>query len=401
MRVLCLSEQYWPTVGGTVRYVEAFSRGLARLGVEVTLVVPDALATEGVRVERTTGGWRCVHLPARGDVHGTWARRHRRKFVRDCRTMMPDWLERFRPDLVHVLSGHYLYAAVRGLRRIPTVWTVHNVPPDESAPRFRSRSAPARLGNRVHRSLIAQANRRRIRASRYTLAMAISEATRHKVLAAGAAFPVHVVPLGFTSELQAPGGFLARANGGRPRRVELLTVAAAVPHKGLLEAVRAAAILRDQAVDFRWVIAGPVRSGRYVERVQAEIQKRELRDRVLLSGLVPPDRLRQLYGQADLYVQPSRAEGFCITLLDALANGIPSVGTRVGAVPEMIELGEGRVVACSAEALARGVTEVLSRRISPEERQAAAERVRVRYSWQASAERALEIYQDLLNGGAG
>jgi glycosyltransferase involved in cell wall biosynthesis len=57
-------------------------------------------------------------------------------------------------------------------------------------------------------------------------------------------------------------------------------------------------------------------------------------DRVHLLGHLPEQQLLDAYRSADLFVMPSRHEGFCIPLLEAMACGVPVVVARAAALPE-------------------------------------------------------------------
>jgi mannosyltransferase len=94
--------------------------------------------------------------------------------------------------------------------------------------------------------------------------------------------------------------------------------------------------------------------GEAIGRVTAEHQTfaDELRRRIAAAGLA--DRLRlaeettgiaDWYRGIDLYVAPSRTEGFGLTPLEAMASGVPAIAGDVGAYPELIVQGEtGAVV---------------------------------------------------------
>jgi glycosyltransferase involved in cell wall biosynthesis len=51
------------------------------------------------------------------------------------------------------------------------------------------------------------------------------------------------------------------------------------------------------------------------------------------------DELLNLYAQADIFVMPSLTEAFGVVFLEAMAAGLPVIGTRVGGIPEIIEDG--------------------------------------------------------------
>lgn len=58
----------------------------------------------------------------------------------------------------------------------------------------------------------------------------------------------------------------------------------------------------------------------------------------------PQEQIRQLYQSAQLFLHCSRAEGFGLPLLEAMACGTPVVGTEAGAAPELVERGGGVMV---------------------------------------------------------
>src|SRR5262249_47310053 len=53
------------------------------------------------------------------------------------------------------------------------------------------------------------------------------------------------------------------------------------------------------------------------------------------------DELTPLYESADLFVLPSRFEGYGMACTEAIAHGVPVVGTTAGAIPETVPAGAG------------------------------------------------------------
>ena len=62
---------------------------------------------------------------------------------------------------------------------------------------------------------------------------------------------------------------------------------------------------------------------------------------VVLGGEADPDGVLQHMAASDMFLFPTRTEGFPNAVLEAMASGLPVVATRVGAIPEMIEEGKG------------------------------------------------------------
>jgi len=67
-------------------------------------------------------------------------------------------------------------------------------------------------------------------------------------------------------------------------------------------------------------------------------------DRIVFTGFVDDVTLKKCYALCDLYVCPSRLEGFGLTILEAFAAGKPVVATRVGAIPELLHVGENGIL---------------------------------------------------------
>jgi glycosyltransferase involved in cell wall biosynthesis len=125
--------------------------------------------------------------------------------------------------------------------------------------------------------------------------------------------------------------------------VALLSVGALVPRKGydvLLDALA-------EVVDLPWrlTIAGdPTRNPATAAKLREIIAAKNLAERVTLAGAVSPTRLAELYAQADLFVLPSRFEGYGMAFTEAIAHGVPVIGTRAGAIPETVPAQAGILV---------------------------------------------------------
>lgn len=74
-----------------------------------------------------------------------------------------------------------------------------------------------------------------------------------------------------------------------------------------------------------------------------EDQLREQKN-IQLLGILPHDRIDELLTQSDIFLFPSHSEGFSVSLLEAMANGLPCIATAVGANEDMIEYFGGKIV---------------------------------------------------------
>ena len=102
-------------------------------------------------------------------------------------------------------------------------------------------------------------------------------------------------------------------------------------HKGFHEMLDALPHLVAASPDLLYVIAGDGEGKPGLERRVAELG---MTDHVRFTGRVSEDEKRELYRAADLFVMPSRGEGFGIVILEALASGTPVVGSRLDGTME-------------------------------------------------------------------
>jgi glycosyltransferase involved in cell wall biosynthesis len=125
--------------------------------------------------------------------------------------------------------------------------------------------------------------------------------------------------------------------------VDLLAVGSVVPRKGY--DILVAALARIPELPWRLIIAGDrERSPPTARQLAAEIARLGLAERIHLAGAVTPQRLLQLYAGADLFVLASRFEGYGMAYAEAIAHGVPVVGTQAGAIPDTVPAGAGVLV---------------------------------------------------------
>ena len=126
--------------------------------------------------------------------------------------------------------------------------------------------------------------------------------------------------------------------------VRLLAVGSVIPRKGY--DVLVAALARLRHLPWRLIIAGDYgRSPQTSRRLRAEIARLGLADRITLLGAVTPGELSPLYASTDLFVLPSRFEGYGMAYTEAIAHGVPVIGTTAGAVPQTVPPDAGVLVA--------------------------------------------------------
>lgn len=129
---------------------------------------------------------------------------------------------------------------------------------------------------------------------------------------------------------------LASRYGLEGKRV-LLTVGRLVSserYKGFDEVLR---VLPRLPRDVAYLIAGDGDDRRRLETLAASLG---VRDRVVFTGFFPESEKADLYSLADAYVMPSRGEGFGFVFLEAMAAGVPVIGSRHDGGREALRDGE-------------------------------------------------------------
>ena len=142
-----------------------------------------------------------------------------------------------------------------------------------------------------------------------------------------------------------PGSDPVRRAPRRPdKTVRLLSVGAVVPRKGYDVLIAALATLAD--LPWTLTIAGDcTRNPQAVAQLKADIERHKLAGRVDILGAVSAERLGELYEQADVFALASRFEGYGMAYAEAVAHGVPVIGTNAGAIPGTVPPEAGLLVA--------------------------------------------------------
>jgi glycosyltransferase involved in cell wall biosynthesis len=181
------------------------------------------------------------------------------------------------------------------------------------------------------------------------------------------------------------------ATPGLAGRLELITVGALSARKGQQYAIRALRLLVDGGIDARLTLVGGGEDEQSLRRVA---RAEGVENGVVFAGeqADPKPFLRQ----SDLFVLPSRQEGFSNALLEAMASALPVVATDVGGNSEALDPLGGRIVpANDPPAMAQAIAELHSdREIMRAMGLHNRERVRAVFSLEASVRGLARWYRD-------
>lgn len=171
----------------------------------------------------------------------------------------------------------------------------------------------------------------------------------------------------------------------------ILAVGRLTPEKGFDDLVRAFSLYKG---DQKLVIAGDAdQSSNYSE---ALLKLASSDSRIVMTGFISGEPLKQVYGNASLFVLPSRNEGLPIALLEALSYGLPVVASDIPANREL-SLPEHRYFECgNISELAMRMESCLKRGISVEEREEMMAKIIKQYDWNLIADETVRVYRQVL-----
>lgn len=183
-----------------------------------------------------------------------------------------------------------------------------------------------------------------------------------------------------------------QAFGSGSDTLHLLSVGAVTPRKGfdvLLAALQPLA-------DLPWTlsIAGDLsRDKRAPLQLKHDIALYRFEQRVHLLGVVDEKQLDMLYQSADVFVLASLFEGYGMAYAEALARGLPVIGTTGGAIPDTVPAGAGLLVPPGdVESLTQALRNVMQdSALRAQLSQGAKKAAALQPTWDESAERFGEI----------
>jgi glycosyltransferase involved in cell wall biosynthesis len=164
--------------------------------------------------------------------------------------------------------------------------------------------------------------------------------------------------------------------------------------------LRAFRLIRDELPQARLSIAG---SGPERARLEALANEWGLGEGVRFVGRIENEAMPDFYRAADLALNPSLADNMPISILEALASGVPVVTTGVGGIPYLVRDGETAqiVPAGDAKAMARAVLRLWNDPELAERQSRAGIALAGEYTWLRVRPRLSAVYRGVLSAGRG
>ena len=372
--------------GGQNVHVAELARALGARGVDVVVHTrrdsPDlprrVAMAPGVTVDHVDAG-------PPGELSKDELLPHMEAFAEDLRR---SW-QRERPDVVHAhfwMSGLAALAAARPLD-LPVAQTFHALGVVKRRHQgARDTSPPERLA--IERRIIAGVDR---------VIATCSDEVFELVRQGADGGRVSTIPCGVDLELFTPDGPAEPRTLGRRRLVALVRL---VERKGVAEIVAALPSVPDTELI---VAGGPdaaeLATDPEARRLRSLAEELGVADRVLLRGRVGRAEIPALLRSADAAVCVPWYEPFGMVPLEAMACGVPVVGSRVGGLIDSVVDGVTGVHVPPRQPAELGVA--LRSLLDDPARRAAlgaagARRARERYGWGRVAQASREVYRELV-----
>lgn len=348
MRVAHFVQRYPPALGGSEAFFARLSRHLAGAGDTVTVFTTAALDLEAFWSPRARclppGRAQCDGVEVRRYLPRRWpGRRHLLKalsflphrqwqcLTMPCNPICPDmWSEAGRTadqfDIVHATAFPYAFPIACALRlarrqKVPFVLTpfLHLGDPDDPDDRTRRAYLTPAL-----RSLIDQAD-----------AVFVQTGVERNALATLGTDSRKLILLGMgVNPSECTGGDRERARrewGVGGEEIVIGHLANLSVEKGSVDLLKAVERCWARSCRFRLVLAGPE-----MPNFRSFWETFGDADRVRRLGVLSEDQKRDFFAGIDLFALPSRSDSFGLVILEAWANGIPSVAYRAGGVAGVI-----------------------------------------------------------------
>jgi glycosyltransferase involved in cell wall biosynthesis len=346
VRVLFISDVYFPRVNGVSTSIRTFRQDLCATGVRTLLVAPSYPGAEAA-----TDGAPVLRVPAHAvpgdpeDRRMAWGPLQRQLAA----------LPRAEFDLVHIHTPFIAhYAGVRFARQagIPCIATYHTF--FEEYLHHYLPVVPRPLGRFIAKAFT------RSQCAQVQALIAPSEPMRAVLDEYGVRTPIHVLPTGLAADRFRPGdGAAFRARAGIAAARPLMTYIGRVAHEKnigfLVQVLRGVLTQVPQAL---LVIAG---EGPAREALRAQVAALCLQGSVHFAGyLARETELLDCYAAADAFVFASRTETQGLVLLEAMAQGAAVVSTAELGTRSILTPGSGALVVPEEEgAFAAAVVRVL------------------------------------------
>ncbi len=376
MKILFLTSDFLPNIGGMATHAHELARALVRNGNEVHLVNP--VYGNGKRTIEKIDGITVHRLYFPLEI----PKLKHLLYILGVRRYVIDLLVN---DGFDVLHFHDLtpncWTTKFFVSKLPVVWTNHTSNYLEYYETTKGRTRIRRYLGHID-AVIGPS-------------MELAEKSKAIGLPDEAIF---YIPNGVDARKFNPNadpGDLPERCGVNPSRPVIICPRRLEPKNGVEYFIRSVPRVLREFPDTQFLIVG---GGFPEERIRFEemLTEWKCRPSVIFTGNVPNTDMPAYYGMADIAVLPSLMEATSISGLEAMASGLPLVGTRVGGIPEIVVDNETGILVepRDHEALADAIVKLLANpELCMRLGESARRRVESTFSWLQIARQTADVYE--------
>ncbi len=349
MRILYVSDSYYPHINGVYYFVCRVGPLLQGKGHEIAVIAPsERMSSTFKKVD----GLDVYGLPSMSVI-----------FYPSVRVPVPFGLKKkirkiiidFKPDIIHIQDHFPICKAVVSVNRklkIPIMGTNHFMPENITV-FLRRQYWKKRLEHFLWKGFSKVFNQVRLVTTPTEYGVSLIR-PRLKVDTMAISSGIDLVTFNPSGNTQT-----IRAKYGLPDKPILIYVGRLDPEKHIEEILEAVAIAV-KTIDFCFVIVG---KGTSKPALQQRVQKLGITENVFFTGFVPDEDLPVIYRASRCFIIASIAELLSLTTLQAMASGLPVIAVHAGALPELVKDGMNGYLYTEGDipAIVKGIGDIITR----------------------------------------
>ena len=343
MRISMLQHRFFPSIGGMQEHVHILSRELVKRGNAVTVYTLNSRNNEDIPCLRLvppsiTQNVGSQSLPENETIDGICVRRFDVVFRFWSFIWSPGLFKELKMnieeyDIVHA-HGYHLLSSVYGCylakkRRKTFVLTGHDMLITDDLP----------LSARIFKGIYDLSLGRYLLMNASKMIALTEDQIEQYTKRGGDKSRIAVIPNAIDLEKYMSCENPAKDKSGK----SLLFVGRLEKYKGIQDVVGMMPALLASEPDVRLTIVGG--DSGFRQELEGLSKRLGVSDNIVFTGEVSSEDLLEKYREADIFVLPSRMEGFGIVLLEAMASGLPCVAYSIPSVRTLIEHGKTGLLA--------------------------------------------------------
>jgi len=345
MKILMVQHRFPPAIGGSERHTYLLSKGLIKKGHDVVIYTTNSLTNEDVlslpffkrEAEKP-------NLSRKEEVENIKVNRFDIAFRYWSFNWIPEMFKKLKAtahefDIIHA-HGYHITSSLAGCYyakkcKKPFILTAHDLIIPDDLP------TDAKLFKKIYDKTFG-----RYLLKNSTRLIALTEDQIQQYAERGGdVSKIRIIPNGIELDkyrnAKTNPDIIAKYGIDDVDKV-LLFVGRIDEYKGVQDIIEALPAISVEYTDIKLVVVG--RDYGYKGELEKLRDKLNVRDKVIFAGSVPEKELIELYKRADIFVFPSKMEGFGIVLLEAMASGTLCIAYSIPSVRKIIKDNENGVL---------------------------------------------------------